>query len=267
MVNDLFHPQVCHVYTATQHLPLPRFVPMKLLLTANGITNQSINNALTELLGKPIAESAALFIPTAIYPFPGGGNYAMQAIGGKLGGPFTQLGWKSLGLLELSILPGVEKEVWLQAIRETDALLFWGGDPIFLAYWLEASGLAKELPSLLNKTVYVSVSAGSMAVCSIIGETYTDLPKCTHQALSSEEILFGDVRRTFQTAHGAGLVDFAIIPHFDNVNHPDASVVNAEKWAKKIPAPVYAIDNNTAIKVHDKTIEVVSEGKWVLYNK
>jgi len=241
---------------------------MKLLLTANGITNQSINKALVDLLGKPIAESTALFIPTAIYPFSGGGNLAMQAISGKLGGPFTQVGWKSLGLLDLGVLPSVEKGVWLHTIQQTDALLFWGGDPIFLAYWLEASGLAKELPALLSKTVYVGVSAGSMAACTIIGETYTEKPQCTHHTLTSEEIFFGDIRRTFQTAHGAGLADFAIIPHFDNANHPDASVANAEKWAIKIPAPVvYAIDNNTAIKVHDKKIEVISEGKWVLYNK
>jgi dipeptidase E len=44
---------------------------MKLLLTSSGIKNPSIYNALEELLGKPIAESSALFIPTAIYPFPG----------------------------------------------------------------------------------------------------------------------------------------------------------------------------------------------------
>jgi len=248
-------------------LQAARFVPMKLLLTSNGITNQSIHKALVDLLGKPVSESSALFIPTAIYPFPGGGNLAMQAISGKMGGPFAQLGWKSLGILELSVLPGIEKDVWLQAIQEADALLAWGGDPIFLAYWLEVSGLAKLLPSLLSKTVYVGVSAGSMAACTIIGETYSNTPKGTHHALTSEEIFFGDIRLTFQTAHGAGLVDFAIIPHFDNANHPDASAINAEKWAKKIPAPVYAIDNNTAIKVRDKTVEVVSEGKWALFNK
>ena len=47
---------------------------MKLLLTSSGITNPSILNALVDLLGKPIAESSALIIPTALYPFPGGAH-------------------------------------------------------------------------------------------------------------------------------------------------------------------------------------------------
>jgi len=52
---------------------------MKLLLTSSGITNASIHDALVELLGKPIAESNALCIPTGIYPFPGGPEGALPA--------------------------------------------------------------------------------------------------------------------------------------------------------------------------------------------
>ena len=55
---------------------------MKLLLTSNGVSNTSIHNALEELLGKPIAESTALCIPTAIYPFPGGAIGAHRFISG-----------------------------------------------------------------------------------------------------------------------------------------------------------------------------------------
>lgn len=53
---------------------------MKLLLTSAGIKNTSIHNALVALLGKPTAESTVLFIPTAIYPHPGGASGAWQAI-------------------------------------------------------------------------------------------------------------------------------------------------------------------------------------------
>jgi dipeptidase E len=62
-----------------------------------------------------------------------------------------------------------------------------------------------------------------------------------------------------------GLVDFAVIPHLDHEDHLDASMVNAEVWAAKLPVPVYAIDDQTALKVVDGTVAVVSEGHWKLF--
>ena len=44
---------------------------MKFLLTSAGIKNKSIHDALVDMLGKPIAESNALCIPTAMYDTPG----------------------------------------------------------------------------------------------------------------------------------------------------------------------------------------------------
>jgi dipeptidase E len=100
---------------------------MNLLLTSAGIKNKSIHDALVDLLGKPIAESGALFIPTAIYPFPGGAGMAWQAISGNASSPLCQLGWKSLGLLELTALPSIDKKAWVPSVEKTDALLVWGG--------------------------------------------------------------------------------------------------------------------------------------------
>jgi dipeptidase E len=77
---------------------------MKFLLTSSGISNPSIEEALVGLLGKPIAESSALIIPTAIYPFPEGAAGAWQAISGNAQSPLCELGWKSLGVLELTAL-------------------------------------------------------------------------------------------------------------------------------------------------------------------
>src|SRR5215469_1516892 len=123
---------------------------MKLLLTSSGIRNPSIEDALVGLLGKPIAESSALVIPTAIYPFPGGGDMAWQAISGQAKSPLCGLGWKSLGVLELTALPSIQEESWVPTLRETDALLVWGGDVLYLCYWMRQSGLADLLPSLPN---------------------------------------------------------------------------------------------------------------------
>lgn len=243
---------------------------MKLLLTSSGINNSSIHNALIGLLGKPITECNALLIPTAIYPFPGGAYFAHQAICGNTKSPFAQLGWKSVGVLELTALPGIDKKAWVPSIEEADAILAWGGDPVYLAYWMRQSGLVDLIPSLPKGLVYVGVSAGSMAVSSFFGEAYSNPPNGINNAHSSEGMVFdtpqGEISRTFVTAQGAGVVDFALIPHFDNSDHPDACGTNAEKWAAKLPVPVYAIDDNTAIKVIDGTVEVVSEGNWKLFN-
>ena len=242
---------------------------MRLLLTSSGISNPSIHDALVSLLGKPIAESNALFIPTAIYPFPGGAYKAWQAICGQAKSPLCQLGWKSLGLLELTALPSIDKKAWIPPVEEADALLFWGGDVLYLCHWMRQSGLAELLPSLRRESVYVGVSAGSMAASATLGESCNNPPSGSVTVLTSEDIVCatpdGEISRTFVTAEGTGLVDFALIPHLNHEDHPDASVANAEKWAARLPVPVYAIDDQTAIKVIDGTVEVVSEGHWKLF--
>jgi dipeptidase E len=93
---------------------------MKLLLTSGGISNDSIRHALVDLLGKPIAESSALYIPTAIYPFPGGAAMAWRLIRGGAGGPLCEVGWKSLGVLELTALPSIQEDCWVPMLQETD---------------------------------------------------------------------------------------------------------------------------------------------------
>ena len=241
---------------------------MKFLLTSGGISNPSISDALVELLGKPIAESSALFIPTAIYPFPVGPAMAWRAICGKGPSRASELGWKSLGVLELTALPTIRRENWVPAVEETDALIVWGGDVLYLTYWMRQSGLADLLPSL-TETVYVGVSAGSIAATSTFVETYVDPPRGTDGPLKSEQVVFatpqGDIDRILVTGQGTGLVDFGVIPHLEHEHHPDASFANAEKWAARIPAPPYAIDDDTAIKVVDGAVEVVSEGQWKLF--
>ena len=147
---------------------------MRFLLTSAGIKNASIHNALVDLLGKPIAASSALCIPTAIYPFPGGASMAYRLISGSARSPLCELGWQSLGVLELTALPSIKEEYWTAAVQEADALLVGGGDPMYLCHWMRQSGLADLLPSLRREMVYVGVSAGSMVTASTFGETYPD---------------------------------------------------------------------------------------------
>ncbi len=205
---------------------------MTFLLTSAGIKNTSIHDALVDLLGKPIAESSALCIPTAMYANPDGAGHAWRFISGREARtPMCELGWKSLGVLELTA---------------TDALLVGGGDPLYLCHWMRQSGLADLLPSL-REAVYVGLSAGSMVMAPNIGEDFVRWKPPTG----------GDST--------LGLVEFAMFPHLDHEDLPENTMADAEKWAAGLPVPGYAIDDQTAIKVTDGTVEVVSEGHWKLF--
>jgi len=219
---------------------------MRFLLTSAGIKNTSIHDALVDLLGKPIAESNALCIPTAAYAMPGGAGAAWRLINGRATTPLCELGWKSLGVLELTALPSIDKEHWVPMVQETDVLLVGGGDVLYLCHWMRQSGLADLLPSL-RQAVYVGVSAGSMVMAPHVGEEFVGWKPPTG----------GD--------RALGMVDFSLFPHLDHENLPDNSMANAEKWAAGVPVPGYAIDDQTAIKVTDGTVEVVSEGHWKLF--
>jgi dipeptidase E len=217
---------------------------MKYLLTSAGIKNTSIHDALVNLLGKPIAESSALCIPTASYghhSFAG----AWRFITGRATTPMCELGWKSLGVLELTALPSLDEELWAPLVRETDVLLVNGGDALYLCHWMRQSGLADLLPSL--ETVWVGLSAGSMVMTPRIGEDFVTWKPPT----GGDETL--------------GLVDFSIFPHLDHPDLPENTMADAERWAAEIAGPAYAIDDQTAIKVVDGTVEVVSEGHWKLF--
>lgn len=223
---------------------------MKFLLTSGGISNQSILDALVDLLGKPTAEATALIIPTAIYPFSVGPQMGWRAIAGQGPNRVVELGWKSMGVLELTALPTIRRENWVPVVEKTDALLVWGGDVLYLTYWMRQSGLAEMLPSLGDK-VYVGVSAGSIAVTPYNCDAKFDLqfmPDGHEMAEEAERAL--------------GLVHFTLYPHLNHPEMPDTTLENIGKWASGIPVPTYAIDDATAIKVVDGKAEVISEGRW-----
>jgi dipeptidase E len=222
---------------------------VKLLLTSGGVTNASIHNALVDLLGKPIAESSALCIPTAMYghPMVGPGVGAWQFISGREPeNPMCDLGWKSMGVLELTALPTIAREKWVPLVRETDVLLVSGGDALYLCHWMRQSGLADLLASL-SDTVWVGLSAGSMVMTTRIGEDFVGWKPPTG----------GD--------SALGIVDFSIFPHVDHEGMPGNSMAEAERWAAGISGPAYAIDDQTAITVVDGAVEVISEGHWKLF--
>jgi dipeptidase E len=153
------------------------------------------------------------------------------------------MGWRSVGVLELSALPTIGAERWEPWVRDADVLLVDGGDAAYLGHWMRESGLADLLPSLPD-TVWVGVSAGSMVMTPRIGSDFVNWPT------------EGADDRTL------GVVDFSIFPHLDHPMMPDNILPTAERWAKEIAGPTYAIDDATAIRVVDGEVDVVSEGTW-----
>ena len=227
---------------------------MKFLLTSAGITNDSIRRALIDLLGKPIEESKALLVPTAIYTYPEGSGYAWAELK-ELG----ELGWKAFGVLELTALPSLPEESWLPAVEATDALIVGGGNGFYLSYWMQESGLAKRLPELLVSKVYVGVSAGSALVTASINVNRNALLE-TGVYHDDEYDETGPLMASSDKT--LGFVDITLRPHMNADYFPNASQENMEKWAAKVDEPLYAIDDQTAIKVVDGAVEVVSEGQW-----
>ncbi|QGN32835.1 Type 1 glutamine amidotransferase-like domain-containing protein [Microlunatus sp. Gsoil 973] len=221
---------------------------MKLLLTSGGIRNASIRAALVDLLGKPITESNVLFVPTAQWGQPActpasvWESIADLSTGEQAG----ESGWKSVGVLELTALPTIGTKRWVPWVRQADVLLVDGGEATYLCHWLRQSGFTDLMPSL-SETVWVGISAGSMVMTPRIGSQFVDWPDSP-----GDETL--------------GVVDFSIFPHLDFPGWPDNAMESARHWAKTIPGPAYAIDDQTAISVVGGRVEVVSEGSWELLN-
>jgi dipeptidase E len=218
---------------------------LKLLLTSGGVTNVSIRSALVQLLGKPIAESHALVVPTAQWGHPMCGPASVHGL--VAAEPafrhLSGLGWASLGVIELTALPTIATERWVPWIRQADVLLVDGGEATYLCHWMRESGLA-DLLSSLPEMVWVGVSAGSMVMTPRIGAYFVEW-----KAAPDDRAL--------------GVVDFSIFPHLDAF--PTNTLADAERWAVDIGIPAYAIDEQTAIKVVDGSVEVISEGVWTKF--
>lgn len=218
---------------------------MRLLLTSAGVTNHSIHTALVGMLEKPIERCRALCIPTAMYghPHAGPGERVWEFVAGRSTNPMVDLGWGSVGLIELTALPSIPGRAWVRLVEEADVLLVSGGDALYLHHWMGESGLTALLPSLTD-TVWLGMSGGSMVMAPRIGGHF----------VGWEPPAGGDA--------GLGVVGFSMFPHLDHPMLPSNTLQAAQQWAAGLGNPAYAIDDDTAIVVRDGSVEVVSEGHW-----
>lgn len=217
---------------------------MKMLLTSAGVKNDAIRTALLGLLGKPIEDATALCIPTAMYGHPRAGlDRAWQFAAGRSAEPMVELGWRSVGMLELTALPSLPRAQWTPWVERADVLLVSGGDALYLAHWVRESGLLDLLPRL-EDTVWMGMSAGSMVMAPSVGE---DFIQWRPEGVEDRAL---------------GLVDFAICPHLATGGAPGNTMEEAAAWAATMPCAAYAIDDETAVRVVDGEVDVVSEGRW-----
>ncbi len=214
---------------------------MKLLLTSTGITNESIKKALEELVEKPLGELKIAFIPTAANVEKGGKEWLIKNFN-----EFKNLGFKEIDVVEIAVL---SEDVLKERLENVDVLVFGGGNNSYLNYWLTKSGLKEMLPEMLKSKVWVGISAGSMVTSKKI------------ELGEFDEKYFG-VDDKESGLKGLGLTDFYVSPHFNSPNFPKLRTTRLEEASKDYPDPVYAIDDQTAIKVVDGEIEVISEGEW-----
>lgn len=219
---------------------------MRLLLTSNGISNKSIKNALADLLQKPFSESSVAFIPTAANMDESNKSWLVDDMVN-----IKDLGFKFLDIVDFSALP---KKIWLQRIKKCDVLFFSGGSTPHLMSSLKKSGLAQLLPKLLETKVYVGVSAGSIATNPSIVLT------------SNDKKVYYEKWTKYKSNEGLGLIDFYVRPHLNSRFFPNANAEYIGKIAKDIKGKVYALDDQSAIKVEGDKLTVISEGQYLTFN-
>ena len=218
---------------------------MKLLLTSNGLCNKSITNALKELIDKPLPKSNLAFIPTAANVEEGDKWWLINDLQNC-----KNVGFQVVDIIDISALT---REQWLPRLKSADVLLFGGGNTFHLIHWIRKSGLDKLLPNLLKTRVYVGISAGSMVTGPNI------------RLSESRKLYYLDIKN-YQDDAGLGLVNFTIRPHLNNNYFPNVRKENLAKLTKEIPEPIYALDDESAIKVDGKKIQIVSEGQYLAFN-
>ena len=229
---------------------------MKLLLTSSGIANPTIRQSLVDLLGKPIEESRALFVPTGLLPFPAHSDSLVRAYRGEAASPLMELGWAWTGSLELTSLPTIRPDAWRATLESVDALLVYGGNVLYLQYWMEVTGLAALLPTLPS-LVYVGVSAGSIVTM----DRNCDFASNLEHVPANGPVAQG-------TDRALGWVPAALWVHLNNPNpiFSDHTTDHVSAWASTVDVPTFAIDDESALVVVDGDITVVSEGTWHCFN-
>ncbi|MCK4636168.1 MAG: Type 1 glutamine amidotransferase-like domain-containing protein [Candidatus Moranbacteria bacterium] len=213
---------------------------MKLLLTSGGISNKLIEKSLESLADKPLKELNVAFIPTASHWEEGDKSWLITDL------VICLKIFKSVDIVDISILP---KKKWKNRLDVADVIFIEGGNTGFLSYWVYKSEFNVYLEEIFSQKIYVGVSAGSM----IMGKNIL---------LNYSKLLYGEATEKWMNERSISVLNFSIVPHYKSNYFTNINDANLQKIAKDTGEMIYALDDNSVIKVVDEKIEIVSEGKW-----
>jgi len=219
---------------------------MKLLLTSGGLTNESISKALFDLVGKKPEDTSLVFIPTASNIEKGDKDWLIDDL--------INIKKQNFKQIDIADISAIGKELWLPRMEEADVLFFEGGNSYHLMEWINKSGLTEILSKLLKNKVYVGLSAGSMV-------TGPDL------ALRQSQLLYGEDVERKEELKGLEFVDFYFLPHLNSPYFNLRNKDNIREAVKDLPRKVYALDDQSAIKIDGDKMEIISEGKYLIFNE
>jgi dipeptidase E len=227
---------------------------MNLILTSNGITNNSIENVIKESINnvrkKNISNKNNIdnssnikiaFIPTAANIIKGDKFWVEEHYS-----QFQKLG----ETYNIDISKSTKKE-WLPKLQESDVIVMGGGNAKYLMEQIIICGILLDLPELIKNKLYVGISAGSMIT--------------SKKVYSSSDILFKDKDFNIKAHDGLGYTDFNIRPHFNS--EALLEDYSLKKAMSRVQTDMYALDDNSAIVYDTGKISIVSEGEWKLYKK
>ncbi len=217
---------------------------MKLLLTSGGLTNQKIIQGLSDLVKKPFKDLNLAFIPTAANVESGGKEWLIDDLINC-----KKLNFKQLDIVDIS---AVSEAIWQPRLEQANILFFGGGNTHYLMEWVEKSGLKVLLTDWIRTKTYIGSSAGSM----ITGQWWLD----------KHDAEFYDEPDEYDKYSCLGYVDFHIMPHLNSEMLPKVRISSIQKLASEIKETIYALDDNSAVKVAGDKIEVISTGSWKRFN-
>ena len=216
---------------------------MKFLLTSAGIVNKSIEKAFFELVEKKAQDITLAFIPTAANVEEGDKSWLITDLYN-----LKNRNFKCIDVVDISAL---EQKIWKPRLELADVLVFSGGNTFHLMYWLKKSSLAHMLLDLLKTRVYVGISAGSMVTTKNL-------------VLSQSKQLYYENLPKNYSNEGLGFFNFHFRPHLNSPDFPNVRHEFLKKIAKELKDPIYALDDQSALKIQDEKIEVISEGEYII---